>query len=241
MASRWIRLNTDWSASDWIAEMKPASRLAWVELLCYVKAHGTAGVVKRVSPTVAARVTGVTRNEFDVMEKAAIADGALRIEGGDWIITGWGEHQMDVTAKDRQRRYRERQQGDRPAEAESGVTDVTGVTRNGRHVTPTETETKELPPIIPQRKASQLSEAWKPTDSHARKAEQEGVSLEREEAKFRNFHLSKASRFVDWDRAFHGWLLKAGEFSAGKPAHEKPKRQHMTPAEVRQHFGAPEA
>ena len=107
--------------------------------------------------------------------------------------------------------------------------------------TEAETETKEIPPIIPQRKASQLSEAWKPTDSHARKAEQEGVSLEREEAKFRNFHLSKASRFVDWDRAFHGWLLKAGEFSAGKPAHEKPKRTHMTPAEVRQHFGAPEA
>lgn len=137
--SRWIRLDTTWSQSEWLAVLPAASRLAWVELLCYVKAHGYAGAAKRLTPVVAARVTGVTRNDFECMEKAAIEDGALVIDGGEWIVTGWGDRQSDRTAAERMRKYRERQQQDTPPGQERNVT---GVTRNGRHAQSTETETE---------------------------------------------------------------------------------------------------
>jgi hypothetical protein len=109
-----------------------------VELLCHVKAHGTAGAAKRLAAHIAARVTGVTRDAFETMERAAIEDGALVVDEGEWVITGWSDRQVDPTAAERMRRYRERLQAltEEPAKA---------VTRNDRNVTavtPTETKTE---------------------------------------------------------------------------------------------------
>jgi hypothetical protein len=138
MSSRWIRLDTTWSQSEWLAELSPECRLVWVELLCYCKAHGTDGNVK-ASHVALQRVTGVTRNAVDELVTRAISHGALTAEGGFWHITGWKTYQGDPGASRRMRRYRQRQQEDT-----SNVTerDVTGVTRNERSVTPTETETE---------------------------------------------------------------------------------------------------
>jgi hypothetical protein len=136
---RWIRLNTTWSASEWLATLTPAQRLVWPEMLCYVKAHGTQGRCKRsIEPL--RRVTGVTRDDVTTLEKAAQNDGALRIEDGDWIVTGWYKHQpSDPTAADRQRRSR-KQRKHLPADANQR--NNTG--RHGtshRDVTQTETVT----------------------------------------------------------------------------------------------------
>ena len=54
---------------------------------------------------------------------------------------------------------------------------------------------------------------WRPTDSHRAKAVRERVDLEREAEKFRNHHDAKGSKFVSWDKAFHNWLLTAGDFA----------------------------
>jgi hypothetical protein len=103
---RWIRLNTTWSASEWLAALTPAQRLCWPELLCYVKAHGTQGRCKRSH----AAIRGVTRDDVAALEQAALKDGALQIEGGDWIVTGWREYQKaDESAPTRARRYRNKQ------------------------------------------------------------------------------------------------------------------------------------
>lgn len=137
-ASRWIRLDTTWSQSSWVSALEPESRLAWVELLCHVKAHGYAGQVKRLAPAVAARMWGLRVTAVTLLEEAAQADGALIIDDGAWVVTGWGEYQSDSNAKDRMRRYRERQQE---------VTELStpdDVTRNRRNVTesgPTKTKT----------------------------------------------------------------------------------------------------
>lgn len=136
MASRWIRIDTTWSSSAWLAELGPAPRLCWIELLCYVKAHGTAGKVKALTPTVASRLWGVTRNAVTDLLKAAEKDGALVLEDDMWVVTGWAEHQQDATAPERMRRYRQRQQQDTPPGAGDPVTDVT------RNDTSTETETE---------------------------------------------------------------------------------------------------
>lgn len=137
-SSRWIRLDTTWSQSEWLAELDAETRLAWIELLCHVKAHGYAGSAKRLAHVVAARNWGVSADAVRRIEAAAIEDGALVVDEGDWIITGWENHQSDPTAAERMRRYRERQQALSEKAPESDVT------RNGRNVTevtPTKTET----------------------------------------------------------------------------------------------------
>lgn len=44
------------------------------------------------------------------------------------------------------------------------------------------------------------------TNAHSLKATARGVDVEVEFEKFRDYHLAKGSKFVDWDRAFHTWL-----------------------------------
>ena len=138
MSRRWIRLDTTWSQSEWLAELEPEHRLVWIELLCYAKAHGTDGNVK-VSNVALQRVTGVTRYAVDKLVTAAIEHGALKIVDGMWVITEWKTYQGDPTNKTRQKRYRDNAKGLTPIVTNGGVT---GVTRYDSYVTPTETETE---------------------------------------------------------------------------------------------------
>lgn len=138
MTSRWIRLDTTWSQSEWVSALEPEARLAWIELLCHVKAHGYAGSVKRLTPAVAARLWSLRVTAVTVMEQAAIADEALVVDADEWVVTGWSTRQTDPKAAERMRRYRERQQA---LTEESPTADVTRNTRNVTGGLPTETKT----------------------------------------------------------------------------------------------------
>lgn len=151
---RWIRLDIGWSHSDWLSVLSAECRLAWIELLCYVKAFGSAGRVKALNPDRFARMIYVGEEAVRQLLKAAELHGALSVDGSDWVIDKWRDYQGDEGASERMQRYRERQKSGRvePEECET----VTGVTRNGRNVTDvttteteTETETGNLPPPSP--------------------------------------------------------------------------------------------
>jgi uncharacterized protein YdaU (DUF1376 family) len=65
--------------------------------------------------------------------------------------------------------------------------------------------------------ATTLPADWEPIASHREKALVSRLDLDDEVEGFRNHHLAKGSRFVDWNAAFHTWLRKAVEFGrAGK-------------------------
>ena len=212
-AGRWFRVNTTWSQSEWLAVLPPASRLAWIELLSHVKAHGYDGRVRAVAAAVFGRMVGIDAADVQALLDAAQADGALLLEGGEWVITGWMEHQGDPTAKTRMRRYREKQ-------------DVTDVTRNNRSVTPTETETKtEEPPLVPpdggngagedkpaepkEEKRAQkrkLPHDWQPNAKHIQDAAERNVDLQLALAEFYDWIKSDAIRKADWDATFRNWL-----------------------------------
>jgi hypothetical protein len=150
---RWFRVNTTWSQSEWLAVLAPAARLAWIEVLSHVKAHGFDGRVRAVAPAVFGRMVGIDAADVRALLDAAQADGALEVDDGHWVITGWLEHQGDPTAKYRMQRYRDR--------------NVTPVTRNDRNVTPTETETEteteeKKKPTVSKKKAFtvEFDAAW---------------------------------------------------------------------------------
>jgi hypothetical protein len=102
-------------------------------LLCYAKASGQAGRVKRLSPEIASRLWFVGEEDVRQMEMAATNDGALVVDEGDWVRPNWAHYQDDDGAKERMRRYRDRLKTD---------DSVTDVTRNGRNVTGVTTEEK---------------------------------------------------------------------------------------------------
>lgn len=65
------------------------------------------------------------------------------------------------------------------------------------------------PPVTTTARARQMPSDLGWTNAHSLKAMARGVDVEVEFAKFTDYHLSRASKFVDWDRAFHSWLNNA--------------------------------
>ena len=155
MGVRWIRLDTTWSQSEWIAELPAPSRLAWVELLCFVKSHGIAGSVKKPGIGFLSSAWGISRNAIEAMFTASFQDGAVVMDGKTLIITGWGERQMDPKASERMRAYRERLKREKPDPAPPPVATVTRnkpppVTRNKKKpVTAVTRNKRNAPPRAP--------------------------------------------------------------------------------------------
>lgn len=145
---RWIRLDVGWDRSDWLADLPPGSRLAWVLLLGYVKTVGVAGSVKAMSSRGAARDWNIPEAEFCLMMEAAIRDGAvLKPNPETWEIAHWDRYQQDGAAE-RQRRHRADRSRLSPLRdvTEHSVTPVTLRTqalRSDETLTLTLTETKE--------------------------------------------------------------------------------------------------
>ena len=75
-----------------------------------------------------------------------------------------------------------------------------------------ETITKEKPYIG---KTQPFPSDFHFTESHRSLAEEFGLNVQAEFEAFRDYHLSKASKFADWSRAFNSWLRKASEFRQG--------------------------
>ena len=104
--SKWIRLDVEWGASEWLDDLGPEARLAWIGMLCYAKGYGVKGRIKR-SFNRMARVTDVTRDALAAMEEAAIGADALSVDvDGYWVITNWEKYQGDPTSIERKRRSR---------------------------------------------------------------------------------------------------------------------------------------
>jgi hypothetical protein len=61
-------------------------------------------------------------------------------------------------------------------------------------------------------RATKLSDDWKPTDEHAKRAADAGLDLQREIAKFRAHAEANDRRQANWNSAFTQWLLHAEEY-----------------------------
>jgi len=65
------------------------------------------------------------------------------------------------------------------------------------------------PPVNTTRRARQLPSDLEWNTAHSVKAMARHVDVEVEFEKFKDYHLARATKFVDWDRAFHTWLNNA--------------------------------
>ena len=133
---RWLRLDVGCFESEWLAALSVGAQHAWTRLLLHTKGQGTSGTVKRLGPVAAEKLWSIPPVSLQEMENAAIADGALRIEDGWWVVTGWDKYQQpDRTNAIRKQRLRDKRKSQ----------DTGGIPRSvpgTRHATKTVTKTK---------------------------------------------------------------------------------------------------
>lgn len=136
---RWLRIDTTWASSDWLLPLGDAEKFAWIQLLCYVKAHGFDGRAKAMNTDAASRAWFISDgNALVTLITAAEKHGAIRTENGYWIIAEWHAFQGDQTGSDRQRRFKNARQ----------VTVDNGKNGDNALVTPTETSIYILPTVV---------------------------------------------------------------------------------------------
>ncbi len=78
-------------------------------------------------------------------------------------------------------------------------------------------------PLDGKKKSSSMPEGFSPAPSHHKMAEEYGISLQEEFDKFIDHHLSKGSKFIDWNRALNTWLRNAKGFQKSRPLNQYSK------------------
>ncbi|ENT5074797.1 helix-turn-helix domain-containing protein [Salmonella enterica subsp. enterica serovar Schwarzengrund] len=73
-------------------------------------------------------------------------------------------------------------------------------------------------PLDNKKKLSSMPEGFSPSASHQKMAEEYGISLQEEFDKFTDHHISKGSKFIDWNRALNTWLRNAKGFQKSRPS-----------------------
>lgn len=104
----WLRLDTNWSHSEWLIDEPCGVKLAWVQFLCHVKAHGERGSVRAINPKAAARLWFAEVADIARMLEIACKNGVIVCEGSNWVVGTWDEYQGDKTSAKRQADYRDR-------------------------------------------------------------------------------------------------------------------------------------
>ncbi|WP_392564343.1 hypothetical protein RHO13_01880 [Orbus wheelerorum] len=100
--------------------------------------------------------------------------------------------------------------------------------------TTTETTTENTNNIViadkPQktRKATQLSDSFKPNEHHSEIANELNINLNDEFIKFKDYCLANGKKYVDWNAGFNNWLRNAGKF---KVSNQRNNKQFMTRSE----------
>ncbi len=123
----WIRLDVLWDKSEWLNALDGTAAGCWPRLLCWVKTNGRVGRCKRPALTVLAREWRVPVESVEAFEAAAIKDGALQVDDGDWVVSGWDDFQdgAAIQARERMRRMRERRRENIAATADDAEQEQT--------------------------------------------------------------------------------------------------------------------
>lgn len=199
--TRWLRLNADWEDSPWLDELQDgAASGCWPRVLSHAKRNGVREGsrcrVKSLDVGVASRKWHVSRETVQALLNAAVIDGALEIEGADWLIVNWETYQpRDATAAARMKKHR--------------VTDGYAVTDRdlSRDMDmDVDRDRKKKPRAA---RATGLPSDWTPNDDHRAIGLERNVNVQDEAVKMRDWALAKGEVKKDWDAAFRNWLRRA--------------------------------
>lgn len=101
----WFKLYVGWHESPWLQELEYPVPWLFPALLEWVRISGRNGRCKAPSVHKMAAFFGVPVQHFETLIGAAIADGCLQVEDGEWIVANWKAYQQSDSAE-RMRRLR---------------------------------------------------------------------------------------------------------------------------------------
>lgn len=204
--------------------LSPAERGVYITLLCLI--YEADGSIKRDDSRLA-RCCGAPKAAFIRIIDGLIAQGKIT-QIGDMISNKRAEKAIvDRTnrtqiathaAKQRwgaqtEKTEQNQRQNDAPAMPEQCVGDASQNQSQNQSI-----KTEPIGSAKKRRKPEiEIPENWVPSDRNISDATDRGFSqmeIDHEADKFRNHHLSKQSRYRDWDAAWRTWLANSRKFQS---------------------------
>lgn len=237
----WIRLSVDFADHPKIAGLSDHAFRALIEMLTYCRRFSQDGTIparlvhQRWGQGITQSVTQtgtetITDSVSELLENDVERPSLVR-EGNFYRLhdySEWQETKSQIEAR-KARNQANGARGGRPKKTQS----VSGSVSDS--VTETITETKPKPKaeietetevltnvstLIPlssksarKKPPTPIPDDWQPTEAHHAKAQEFGLNLSLESQKFINHAQANDRRQVDWNKSFHGWLLKASEYA----------------------------
>lgn len=88
---KWFRTDYQEMIDDWLVDLRPGARLAWLYLVGYVRESSTSqkrpNVASALSPRSASRIWVIDADDITDMIAAAVQAGHLIFDAGMWIVT----------------------------------------------------------------------------------------------------------------------------------------------------------
>lgn len=151
----WLALSVDWQDSEMFDGATPGARLAWVCLLCHVKAKGRGGSARFRPPAFASEYRLSTRSVLEMLERAQKC-GAAIVEGDIVTLCNWTSYQRrvyDANHRNNTRISRAAQSGKNEQQ------DKTGPSQDSRLTTTTDRTEDEVDVVASLRSPDQDPEA----------------------------------------------------------------------------------
>lgn len=219
MPDLFVKLDANYTDDERFLAVGPFAELIYIRSLCLCKRLMNDG---KVYEKQAWKLLGDLVQYVDgcaVIRELVAAGLWLPVDGG-WLVVAWSKHnktraelEADKAAEtERKRRWRESQN------ATDGPTgqDVADATRR-----PTEGEQSKAESEHKSARArkTRVPEEFPLTDAMRAWAgsQHPTVKVDRETAKFLDYHGAKGSLFVDWTKAWQNWIRRSEEFAPSQP------------------------
>jgi len=202
-------------------ELDGPAAMCWPALLAYVKLRGHEGKVKRPNLRTLAVMWRIPVDAVERLEAAAIADRAISVVDGEWIIVNWAQYQDPSV--ERSKRYRAAKSRLSPSRHDTqrhatSRPDTNSLSRATRDID----RDKKHPPLLSppsvgtEKKGvsnrSKLPDSWAPNDAHRDMARKLSLNLEAEFESFKDHAEANGRVLKSWDAGFRYWLRKAQQF-----------------------------
>jgi hypothetical protein len=126
--SSWARFDVVFFRREWLEGTTPSMRLAWAEIVLYVKA--TAPSQKKpnratsLSARTCSRMWEIPVEEIEALLSLAIESGQLKVDGGSWVVTELSPFVSEKTQKTKEAEQEEQElEGKKPEPAESDLSE----------------------------------------------------------------------------------------------------------------------
>lgn len=232
-----INVSTSFTRHPKALAAGPTARHLYLCSLMWSGEYDTNGAIPGYALPVLAADAGIPPDEAGASADRLVEVGLWERAPDGWVVHDWTEWQTSSDqrerrlemARDRQRRYLTRQERVGDASLTEDVTRQAGIEelsledlkQERVHACAREGVTDASPtqdPPKPKKRRTQCPDDFQPDERRREwaKAERPDLDLAAETAIFVDFHQAKGNVYLDWQKAWQGWIRRARRQVAGR-------------------------